>query len=75
MTPYFASKQDSDYPAINYQHYDLRDEVEVDGKIFRNEHISNKGDHHKLARKVATESTVSVVLPSRVYTVVRQLMS
>lgn len=58
LTPYFAQHQDTNYPAINYQKYNLRDEVEINGMVFRNEHISHKADHHTLARKVAAESTV-----------------
>lgn len=57
LTPYLAS-QHKGYPEINYQKYNLRDEVEVNGQVFRNQHISHKGDHHKLARKIAAESTV-----------------
>ena len=46
------------YPATNFQSYDLRDEIEVDGKVFRNEHVDVKGDNYILARKIAAESTV-----------------
>jgi beta-glucosidase len=36
----------------------LADETEVKGRIFRNEHVDNKGDNYMFARKVAAESTV-----------------
>jgi hypothetical protein len=58
LTPYLASQHNDNYPEVNYQSYNLRDEVEVDGQIFRNQHLSHKADHHKLARKVAAQSTV-----------------
>ncbi|WWD19167.1 hypothetical protein CI109_103625 [Kwoniella shandongensis] len=67
LTPWFASKQYTDYPAINYQKYDLADKKEINGHVFRNEHVNNKGDNYLFARKVAAESTVllknSGVLP------------
>ncbi|WVF67569.1 hypothetical protein IAT40_002327 [Kwoniella sp. CBS 6097] len=67
LTPWYASKQHIDYPEVNYQKYDLSDQVEVNGKVFRNEHVDNRGDDHLFARKVAAESTVllknSGVLP------------
>jgi hypothetical protein len=58
LTPYLASQHNDNYPKVNYQSYNLRDEVEVDGQVFRNQHISHKEDHYKLARKVAAESTM-----------------
>ncbi|OCF31533.1 hypothetical protein I316_06732 [Kwoniella heveanensis BCC8398] len=67
LTPWYASKQNGDYPKVNYQKYDLSDRVDVNGKVFRNEHVDNRGDNHLFARKVAAESTVllknSGVLP------------
>ncbi|WVW85507.1 hypothetical protein I302_107545 [Kwoniella bestiolae CBS 10118] len=67
LTPWYASKQDSDYPKVNYQKYDLSDSKEVNGHVFKNEHVDVRGDNAMYARKVAAESTVllknSGVLP------------
>jgi beta-glucosidase len=60
LTPWYAAGQDKHYPPTNYQSYNLRDEVEIDGKKFYNQHVNNKGDNHLFARKVAAESTVYV---------------
>ncbi|KAL7422426.1 hypothetical protein Q5752_003074 [Cryptotrichosporon argae] len=57
LTPWIASQR-GDYPAVNYQKYDLTDEVVVDGHVFRNQHVDNRGDNARFARKVAAESTV-----------------
>ncbi|WVQ80171.1 hypothetical protein IAT38_002276 [Cryptococcus sp. DSM 104549] len=69
LTPWLASNQHKDYPAINYQKYDLSDKVVVGNRTFRNEHVNNKRDNHRFARKVAAESTVLLkntgVLPLR----------
>jgi beta-glucosidase len=60
LTPYFAFKQHMHYPKVNYQKFNLRDEVEVDGLFMKNEHRNVKGNNYLLARKVAAESTVYV---------------
>jgi len=60
LTPWIASGQKSSYPHTNWQKWDLSDEIEVDGRVFRNEHVDNKGDNYILARKIAAESTVYV---------------
>ncbi|WWC90596.1 uncharacterized protein L201_005532 [Kwoniella dendrophila CBS 6074] len=58
LTPWYASNQDTDYPQINYQKYDLSDSKTVNGHRFKNEHINVKADNAIYARKVAAESTV-----------------
>ncbi|ORX38400.1 glycoside hydrolase superfamily [Kockovaella imperatae] len=58
LLPWYASRQHEDYPAPNFQKYDLSDEFEQDGMVFKNEHVDNRGDGHILARKVAADSTV-----------------
>jgi hypothetical protein len=61
LTPYYASGQHSDYPTTNFQQYNLADSVEVGGKRFVNKHVDVRGENHHLARKMAAESTVSVM--------------
>jgi beta-glucosidase len=63
LTPYFAFGQHVDYPAVNYQKYDLADTAQVDGVVYTNKHIDVRGDNPTFARKVAAESTVSVRVP------------
>ncbi|TYJ52305.1 hypothetical protein B9479_007091 [Cryptococcus floricola] len=58
LTPYLALQHNSSYPKVNYQMYNLQDQIEVDGHVFRNEQVDVKGDNHLWARKVAAESTV-----------------
>ncbi|ORY35747.1 glycoside hydrolase superfamily [Naematelia encephala] len=58
LTPYFAARQDTSYPSINYQSNNLADAIEADGRIYRNKHVDNRGDNPEFARKVAAESTV-----------------
>ncbi|WRT68513.1 uncharacterized protein IL334_005489 [Kwoniella shivajii] len=69
LTPWYAAKQDTDYPKINYQKYDLSDKVDINGHTFRNEHVNVKGNNALFARKVAAESTVllknSGILPMK----------
>ncbi|WVR09511.1 hypothetical protein IAU60_006579 [Kwoniella sp. DSM 27419] len=69
LTPYYAFGQHREYPAVNYQKYDLSDKAEVNGHVFWNEHRDNRGDNAVFARKVAAESTVLLknngVLPLR----------
>lgn len=66
LTPYFALGQQKSYPAVNWEKFDLKDEVTLeDGHTYRNEHVDNRGDNHLFARKAATESTVYVKRPRR----------
>ncbi|KAK6910773.1 hypothetical protein I203_104805 [Kwoniella mangroviensis CBS 8507] len=69
LTPWYASKQHTDYPQVNYQKHDLSDSKEVNGHVFRNEHRDVREDNAVYARKVAAESTVllknSGILPIR----------
>ncbi|WVQ72131.1 hypothetical protein IAR50_001676 [Cryptococcus sp. DSM 104548] len=58
LTPYLALQHNSSYPEVSYQKYNLQDDVNVDGHVFRNEHVDVKGDNNLWARKVAAESTV-----------------
>ncbi|ODN90828.1 hypothetical protein L198_06145 [Cryptococcus wingfieldii CBS 7118] len=58
LIPYLALQHNSSYPKVTYQKYNLQDQIEVDGHVFRNEHVDVKGDNHLWARKVAAESTV-----------------
>ena len=58
MIPWLAFGQRTGYPPTNFQSYDLADEIEVGGQIFRNEHVNTKGDNYMLSRKIAAESTV-----------------
>ena len=63
LLPWYASNQHLDYPAPNFQKWDLSDQFEQDGMVFRNEHVDNRGDGHILARKIAAESTVYASAP------------
>ncbi|CAD6568913.1 MAG: hypothetical protein TREMPRED_004846 [Tremellales sp. Tagirdzhanova-0007] len=69
LTPWLAAGQNISYPRTNWHKYDLADEREVDGRVFRNDHVNNKGDNYILARKIAAESTVLLkntgILPLR----------
>ena len=58
LTPWLAAGQNISYPRTNWHKYDLADEREVDGRVFRNDHVNNEGDNYILARKIAAESTV-----------------
>ena len=58
LTVWYAANQHKSYPETNWQMYNLADETEVNGQVFRNQHVDNRGDSHLLARKVAAESTV-----------------
>ena len=58
LTTWFAFGQDDGYPKVNWNRFDLADQVEVNGRILYNHHVDNRGDNHILARKIAAESTV-----------------
>lgn len=62
LTPWYTQNQHISYPKTNWQKFDLKDESKQDGRIFKNEHVDVKKDHHLLARKIAAESTVYAFL-------------
>ena len=56
--PWYAAGQHQSYPEPNFQMYTLADEHELEGRTFHNHHVDVRGDGYKLARKMATDSTV-----------------
>lgn len=58
LTTWYAFGQDKGYPKTNWNRFNLADVIEVNGRKYVNEHVDNRGDNHRLARKVAAESTV-----------------
>ena len=64
LTPQIASGQTKEYPRTNFYNRDLADEKHEGGRVLRNEHVDVRGDNPDFARKVAAESTVSVITTS-----------
>lgn len=60
LTPWYAQKQHLGYPKVNWQRFDLTDQIKIGDRTFRNEHVDNRGSNAVFARKMAAESTVSV---------------